>query len=229
MLKKIIVPPIIVFLFVIAGLLIFVSDVYAETDYLIGIDFAGGYAPNKSMNNAVKGYGEVEKKAGHAFAGELESRIFFDFIGFGVNAGAQNAGEAESKKYMGHFIWDWYQYRSLELKAYSYLGTLYFKIINYNDHIVLLGAGAGYYNATIEYRDDENGIDRKYKGNTIGYHAKIEYNFIYKHLYAFGGFMFRYVKIDEFKSHGETLIVDGEKVEGSFTGYLFYLGVGWRI
>lgn len=159
--------------------------------------------------------------------------------------GNTNLMVAKSKKM---YITDEYgadKYEALtELHVYDINYTLFYKMYLARDAesgvYLLFGAGIGYYELTIKNNVYEAGetyddsaplsdqIDKSYKGDTVGYHALIEFGWEGSVATCYTGIKARYGVIDELKSDDGSVMTheDGSDVEANLTSWMWYFGAG---
>jgi len=81
--------------------------------------------------------------------------------------------------------------------------------------------------------EDENtlpldqSLSETIKTNTVGYHLKIEYNYVLDSGITFaGGILGRYVNYDKFKNDNVEILYKGKSLEAGLTGISIYLSAG---
>jgi hypothetical protein len=221
------------------------------TNFALVVSGGLGYAKNSSMDDAVSWYGNDaatalnilngttvfygdNDKAGFAAMADLEGRLFLGNIGFGLGIGYQSGGKSKSAAKADGYQSE--QSLTLKLEAISYLGTMYYRSILSENSFLTFGAGIGYYNATMTVIEEASGFmsgnfkyEYEFTGSAWGGHASIEYNYLYGNIDIFGGALIRYANVKEFKRNGNALTYNNYKVEGNFTGIVFYIGAGFMI
>ena len=230
------------------------STVFADynSNFHLAARFGVGYAQNDDMNNYVSGFGDSvadqvnaiasanglvggfegnDKKANVNYGFDIEPRFFFGDFGFSFSIGYHST---ESESTVESSRWSDTASRKMELSVIPMLATLYYRSKINDDLFFLLGAGAGYYKAALEYSWEDNiSISSTYgqsnsqeaTGSTIGYHARIELDYMFSSVAIYGGIAGRYVNIDNFEYQGITVKnSDGSNLEAGLTGVFMYFG-----
>lgn len=230
------------------------SSVFADynSNFHLAAQFGVGYAQNDDMNNSVSGFGDRvaadvnaiasanglvggfegnDKKANVNYGFDIEPRFFSGSFGFSFSIGYYTT---ESESTVESSRWSDNASKKMELDVVPMLATLYYRSQINDDMFFLLGAGAGYYKATLEYSWEDNiSISSTYRqsgsqeasGSAIGYHAKIEFDYMLSYVAIYGGVAGRYVKIDNFEYQGSTVKnSDGSNFEAGLTGVFMYFG-----
>lgn len=230
------------------------STAFADynSTFHLAAQFGVGYAQNDDMNNYVSGFGDSvadqvnaiasanglvggfegnDKKANVNYGFDIEPRFFFGDFGFSLSIGYCTT---ESESTVESSRWSDTASRKMELNVIPMLATLYYRTRLNDDMFFLFGAGAGYYKATLEYSWEDNiSISSTYgqsatqeaSGSAIGYHAKIELDYMFSSVAIYGGIAGRYVNIDNFEYQGTTVKnSDGSNFEAGLSGVLMYFG-----
>lgn len=221
------------------------------------VDFGLGYAHNPGVSKFNYDYGNYvfdyvnrsliasgnnggfngsNMDAGFTYNYNAELRILFNSFGFSIGTGyywTNTQSEAESVYWS-----DKLRVRS-DLTATPVLATIYYKLRlgdkNTNNYsFLLIGGGAGYYFSKIKLHvdlDSAGDDSETYKGNAIGCHLKVEYNWVLgAYFNIFAGMKGRYVEITKYKDHAFTLTQqDGSNVKAGFSGADVYFGIGLMI
>ena len=210
-----------------------------------------GYAPNKKMNDFSKSMAESvaedynyiaesisepggfsvtdSSKADVNFGADLEMRFWGERIGFGFGTGFHYT---ESSAAVTSPHWPDNPEYTLSLLVIPVSGTLYFRQPVSQNSFLALGAGVGYYFGFLDGElESDYPIPHEVEvfepmsdGTCIGYHAKIEYNYIIGNLTLSGGIAGRYVQFTEFEESGVTY-----KIDAGLTGVSIYAGAGLAI
>lgn len=186
--------------------------------YVIGGDLANALDDNKKdLENS--GY-SVEEGAGYPQITanlNLESKIYYNSIGFGVSAGYYSPfgnslrwtdEDGFGRKY------------SLYLSSYSVLGNIFYRIEISSKKYVYFGAGMGKYWVKLE--EDTYLSNNKYKDDTLGFHGEIGIDFKFTEYVFFAGIRGQYASFDQFESGGFVL----KNFNGSLSGIYFTFGGG---
>jgi hypothetical protein len=245
-----------------AFVLLVVSAVFAQefdpmqgSSVQLGLRLGFGYAKNSQMNELMHALGDYETASMNAFMKtyyptvsgtfenkkseadwnlglDFEPRFFFLNFAVGLSIGYHATNGAESN--IEHTVYTDSVNYTMQLTCIPLLGTFYYRMNASDSVVLLLGAGGGYYLATIEYKFENkfslsttNGDSEtlKFKGNALGAHARFELNYILHPFTLYGGVEGRYVKFSEFKDGSDTLVnVDGGKLSAQLTGVFFYFG-----
>jgi hypothetical protein len=207
-----------------------------------------GYAHNKDMDDRIEGLGDNAADQYNTLGGTsafkndfLTSRLTYgvdlDFrylgksLGMGGSIGFHQC-RAESTV-SGKGWADKFTFRST-LSVVPVTGTLYYRGNIDADSFLLFGVGAGYYMATFkeEWEDEDTlpldqSLSETIKTNTVGYHLKIEYNYVLDSGITFaGGILGRYVNYDKFKNDNVEILYKGKSLEAGLTGISIYLSAG---
>jgi hypothetical protein len=229
-------------------LMVFSGHAFAQK-FFLGADLGAGYSYNSRLNSATAGYGKAaaaelndlngttlfrakEEKAWLSAGIDLEPRYFFPGdMGFGLSIGYHLAGVAKSTAKAEGYQPE--QYFSATITAIPVLATAYVRN-SFRDNLVLVcGLGAGYYMGTLHIIEEAKGFtygnfknEYTAKGDAYGVHAKAEADYFIGRYGIYGGLLLRYAKIKSFSHGGGDVRMPktGERVEGSFTGFLLYVG-----
>ncbi len=236
------------------------SSVFAQNAgmFHLAVQAGLGYAQNRDMNHLVAGFGDETAAdvnawcASHSKAGgfegsetranwnygiDLEPRLFFGSFGVSMSVGYHATSRAESSVESPN--WRDSASISMQMKVVPVCATVYYRADLGDSAFMLLGAGAGYYRATLKYHDVDNisvsyyyGYDETFtfKGDTVGYHARVEFDYLYGPIAFYAGVMGRYVNIDNFERNGAPLKnSDGTRFEAGLTGIYSYFGAAYMI
>ncbi|HOP30310.1 MAG TPA: hypothetical protein P5120_04615 [Spirochaetota bacterium] len=225
------------------------QEILPEFQFLLTGDM--GYAPNKKMNDFSKSMAESvaeqynllaeaisepggfsvtdSSKADINFGADLEMRFWGDRVGFGFGTGFHYT---ESSASVTSPHWPDNPEYTLSLLVIPVSGTLYFRQPVSQNSFLALGVGAGYYFGFLDGElESDYTIPHQVAvpepisdGTCIGYHAKIEYNYVIGNLNLCGGIAGRYVKFSEFEESGVTY-----KIDAGLTGVSIYAGAGISI
>lgn len=225
------------------------ADAMPSFQFLLTGDL--GYAPNKKMNDLSKAMAESvaeqynylaaaisepggfsvtdSSKADVNYGADLEIRFWGDRIGFGFGSGFHYT---ESSASVTSPHWPDNPEYTLSLLVIPVAGTLYFRQPVSQKSFLAIGVGAGYYFGFLDGElESDYTIPHQVEvpepisdGTCIGYHAKIEYNYIIGNLSIGGGIAGRYVQFSEFEDSGATI-----KVDAGLTGVSVYAGAGISI
>lgn len=210
-----------------------------------------GYAYNKDMADLAKaigdydaaaantyaaglgeigGWGAKDKSIPAAFGADIEPRLFFGNFGLGVSIGYHFA---EAKTEVVSSRWTDEATVKMQLFVLPIAGTFYYKTTLSDTSSLVFGAGVGYYTAKLKHKTDGKGvfgnISETFKADGIGYHAKIEYDYIMDgNIVLFGGILGRYAEIDEYEASDGTIVknTDSSNLSAGLTGVSFYIGAG---
>jgi len=207
-----------------------------------------GYAHNKDMSDRIEGLGDDMADTYNSTTGtndfendfssalftwgvDLEARYLMEMIGFGASIGYHSC-KAESKVSGDGWV-DEFTFTST-LSVVPVLGTIYYKHDLDQNSFFLLGAGLGYYMGTFheEWKDDDTvapdmSLDEEFDTNSIGYHVKMEYNYVMENGISFtAGILGRYVTFDDLKNDNVEILYNGDPLEVNLTGANIYLSAG---
>lgn len=227
-------------------------------NFHIAAQLGFGYASNPDMNDSVSvpgnyiansvnafaashstqgGFQSHNEKADWNFGFDIEPRFFLsESFGFSLSAG-YHAAEASSEITSEHWR-DNAKFRT-KLSVIPILGTLYYRSILSDSSFFLLGAGIGYYRATLERQYVDNitisslygeDVSFEYESSAIGYHARLEFDYTFTMVALYAGVMGRYVHFDKFELEGITLQnAEDSNFTANLTGAFMYFGAALMI
>jgi hypothetical protein len=236
----------------------FISRAHAQEEATSGPVFqilghvGFGYAHNPDMSDWTKNLGDnlasdlntivggndfkaKPENAGFEISADAEARLFFGVFGFGASTGYHSVS---SKSEVSSKVWSDKATYSAKLNVIPVTGTVYLQLSASPNNLVVLGAGAGYYMATLKTESVDKvsiGADFNesytFKNNAIGYHCKLEYDHIFANqVTVYCGVIGKYVQFNEFTGDGVTVInSDGSKLAAGLTGVQVYFGAGYSI
>ncbi len=227
-------------------------------NFHIAAQLGFGYASNPDMNDSVSvpgnyiansvnafaashsaqgGFQSHNEKADWNFGFDIEPRFFLsESFGFSLSAG-YHAAEASSEITSEHWR-DNAKFRT-KLSVIPILGTLYYRSILSDSSFFLLGAGIGYYRATLERQYVDNitisslygeDVSFEYESSAIGYHARLEFDYTFTMVALYAGVMGRYVHFDKFELEGIALQnAEDSNFTANLTGAFMYFGAALMI
>lgn len=157
---------------------------------------------------------------------DLEPRYFSGNLGYGLAFGYYNTtnGSRNISGSVNRFHAD------ADLTAIAIRPSIYYRVGLDNNNFVLLGGGLGYYRASLKVATGFNNNLESYEGTgwTIGWHAGIEYNWVFGPVVVNCGVMSRFAeiwKLEINKANGDEVYDSG----ASFSGIYFHVGAGYMI
>jgi len=209
-----------------------------------------GYANNKEMNDYSKALGDYianlwnlteanparhwsaskDQSGKFVYGADIEGRYYNGNLGFGAGFGIHSASANTEVK---SDYWADNANANLNLLVIPLTGTLFYRAIISEKSFFSFGAGLGYYLSVLEIEiktetgsgKDSDSTD--FSSSTLGYHAKIDYNYLIDGICLTGGVMARYVEFDEFKKSGIVLLnTEGKNFNAGLTGVTLYIAAG---
>lgn len=204
----------------------------------ININLGGGFANNIRMAD----YQNMQRDAAKILLGsnitvndeknaifyggfDIEPRFYMGNLILAPSIGFYNTikGVREVNGNLGTY------YNSVELKVVSLKTSIYYKIGN-NKNFILLGGGLGFYNGKLDISSGYNGDINVYSGSgsTFGWHSIVEYDHTISNFVLNTGILSRFVEIYELEveNNNNIKIYDsGASLSGSY----LYVGFGFLI